>query len=280
MTAPGDVGQGLATTARPPEELRTRITRRILWGLSALLVVLSMLRFDIAPERLAAAFDRAGFILDLMLPPVVEDPPYLAAAAVESVQIAIIGTVFGVLLSLLLGVLAARNITPFPPLVWLVKGFAALVRAIPALVWALLFIVAVGLGPTAGILAIAMNSIGMLAKVYAETIEEMPRGPVEALRACGAGRIQIALQGVLPSVSATLIAWSVFRFDINLRYASVLGVVGAGGLGWELVRASQQSDYDVAIGVTLVIFALVLAAEGFTRWLQRRSDAITRWTVR
>jgi phosphonate transport system permease protein len=140
-------------------------------------------------------------------------------------------------------------------------------------VWALLFIIAVGLGPTPGILALAVNSAGMLVKVYAETIEEIPMGPIEALRASGATRLQIAFQGILPSIIKVFIAWSVFRFDINIRYASILGIVGAGGIGWELVRATQVGRYDVAMGVTLVIFAMVMAAELFSEWLQRRADA-------
>lgn len=265
-----------AATSEDPLEVarrrRSRLTGRALWLLAAAFFVFCALQLDIVPERLLDATDRARFVFDVMLPPAVDDPANLWVAALESIQIAVVGTVFGIVLSLLFGVLAAKNVSPLGPLSWAIKAFAGLVRSVPALVWALLFIVAVGLGPTAGILAIAVKSVGMLAKVYAETIEEIPMGPIEALRSSGASKLQVAFQGVLPSVVGVFIAWSVFRFDINVRYASVLGVVGAGGIGWELVRVAQQGRYDMAIGVTVVIFAMVMASELMSEWLQRRSD--------
>lgn len=100
-------------------------------------------------------------------------------------------------------------------------------------------------------------------------------GPIEALRASGASPLQVAFQGILPSVVGVFIAWSVFRFDINVRYASVLGVVGAGGIGWELVRAAQVGRYDIAMGVTLVIFGLVMVTELLSDRLQRHADRAT-----
>lgn len=262
--APAGVGQ-------PPR--RRRGVAIVLWTLTLAFVVFSALQLEIVPERLLDAFSRAGFVLGMIFPPVVDDPINLAAAAVESVQIAIVGTVFGIILSLLLAVLAARNISPLGPASWIIKGIVALERAVPALVWALLFIIAVGLGPTPGILALAVNSTGMLVKVYAETIEEIPMGPIEALRASGASHTQVVFQGILPSVTGVFIAWSVFRFDINVRYSAILGVVGAGGIGWELVRAAQVGRYDVAMGVTLVIFVMVMATELLSERLRRRAES-------
>jgi phosphonate transport system permease protein len=259
---------------------RARLTKIILWGLAAAFFVFSALQLRIVPERLLQAWDRGQFMLNRMLPPVFEDPPRLAAAAVETIQVAIVGTVFGVVLSAILAIFAARNVSPLGPLSWTIKAFAAFVRAVPSLVWALLFIVAVGLGPTPGILALAINSTGMLVKAYAENIEELPMGPIEALRASGASSVQIAFQAILPSIMHAFIAWSVFRFDINLRYAAILGIVGAGGIGWELTRATQVGRYDIALGVTFIIFILVMSAELFAEWLQRRSDlASTRATA-
>ena len=251
---------------------RERLTKGIFWACMAAIFVFSALQLGIVPERLLSAAPRVGFIMNIMLPPVIDGPMGVAQAAVESLQIAILGTVFGIILSLVLGFFAARNVTPIGPLSWGIKAFAGFVRAVPALVWALLFIIAVGFGPIPGILALAVNSIGMLAKVYAEAIEEIPAGPIEALRSCGASRTQIAIQGVLPSVVRTFIAWSVFRFDINIRYSAILGVVGAGGIGWELVRASQMGAYDRALGVTLVIFVMVMAAEFWSQWMRGRVD--------
>lgn len=237
--------------------------------------VLSVTQLDIDGKRLMQSFDRASYILADMFPPVFNEPKSLLEAALESVQIAILGTVFGVILSIVLCMFAARNVSPHPSIVYAVKGFAGFVRAVPALIWALLFIIAVGLGPTAGMLAIAVNSIGMLVKVYAESIEEVDQGMIEALKATGATRFQIVTQGILPAVANMFISWSLFRFDINIRYASILGVVGAGGIGWELVRASRLLNYDEALGVMLVIFLIIILSEACTRYLKRKMNAST-----
>lgn len=255
-----------------PDATRRRLTRRILWLLAAAVFVLSVLQLGIVPERLAEAVPRALFVGGRMWPPVIEDPAHLGVAVMESLQIAVVGTVFGILLSVPLALLAARNISPLGPLCVAVKALAGFVRAVPALVWALLFVMAVGLGPEAGVLAIGVNSIGMLVKVYAESLEEIPMGPVESLRATGASRTQIAFQAILPSVVRLFIAWSVFRFDINVRYSTILGVVGAGGIGWELARAASLSRYDIALGITVVIFLMVMGTELISQWLRRRVD--------
>src|SRR5690606_29408103 len=135
----------------------------------------------------------------------------------------------GIIFSIILAVFAARNLTPHISISYLIKGFAAFIRAVPSLIWAILFIIAVGLGPTPGIMAIAVSSIGMLLKNYAEAIEEVDIGVIEAIRATGGTMTHIILQGVIPSIINIFVSWSLFRFDINIRYAAVLGIVGAGG---------------------------------------------------
>jgi phosphonate transport system permease protein len=185
------------------------------------------------------------------------------------------GTLWGIVFSIVLAMFAAKNVAPHISISYGVKAFAAFVRAVPALIWALLFIIAIGLGPTPGILALAVNSVGMLLKVYAEAIEEIDQGVIEALKATGASKFQIVMQGVIPSVMSIIISWSIFRFDINIRYAAVLGVVGAGGIGWELVRASRIMAYDEVLGITLVIFAMILCAELLARYLKNKSDKVT-----
>jgi phosphonate transport system permease protein len=233
----------------------------------ATLWIAVQLGFDLS--TLQRAGTRLMHLLPSMVPPVLDSPPDILSAAMESVQVAVIGTLLGIAMAAVLGVLAARNISPHPIISWSIKLFAAFVRAVPALIWALIFVTAVGLGPVPGILALAVNSLGMLVKAFAETIEEIDMGPVEALRAAGAGRYQIIAQSVLPAVNSAFIAWSVFRFDIHVRYASVLGIVGAGGIGWELMRAMRMSRFDWAFGITLVIFAMVLITEFFSSSLKR-----------
>jgi len=237
-------------------------------GVAAAIVLLTLwialqLGFDL--PTLQRAGTRLMYLLPSMVPPVFDSPPDILAAAVESVQVAIIGTLIGIVIAAVLGVLAARNLSPHPIISQSIKFFAAFVRSVPALIWALVFVAAVGLGPVPGIMALAVNSLGMLVKAFAESIEEIDMGPIEALRAVGAGRYQIVAQGVLPAVNSAFIAWSVFRFDIHVRYASVLGIV----IGWELMRAMRMARFDMAFGITLVIFALVLITEVFSSSLKR-----------
>ncbi|WP_054635026.1 ABC transporter permease [Thalassobacillus sp. C254] len=115
----------------------------------------------------------------------------------------------------------------------------------------------------------------MLVKVYAENLEEIDMGVVEALQAAGASKFQVITQAIMPTIMSAFISWSVFRFDINIRYAAVLGVVGAGGIGWELVRASRLLAYDQMLAITLVIFAMILTIEMITRFLKQRADTVT-----
>ncbi|MBP1968508.1 phosphonate transport system permease protein [Virgibacillus natechei] len=256
-------------------EHKSKLTKWILGGLAILFLIISMLQLDIVPEKIVNSFSRTQNLVDHMLPPTMDEPSNVMMAAIESLQIAVMGTMLGIIFSIILSFVAAKNMTPHISVSYLVKSFAAFVRAVPALIWALLFIIAVGLGPTPGILALAVNSIGMLVKVYAESIEEIEVGVIEAIKATGGSTFQVIMQGIIPTIMSTFISWSVFRFDINLRYAAVLGVVGAGGIGWELVRASRMIAYNEMLGITIVMFFMVVGAEYLTRFLKHRADLAT-----
>ena len=140
--------------------------------------------------------------------------------------------------------LAAANVTPARPLYYLARAVIALTRAVPDLVWALLFVTAVGLGPFPGALALSVHSIGMLGRLFSEVIEDMDFGPVEALTLTGASRLQVFTHAVVPGVLPSLLGISLYRFDENLRSSLVLGFVGAGGLGF------QSADRDEPLPVS------------------------------
>lgn len=254
---------------------RDNLTKYIFWFCLTVIFVLGMLHLNITPERLLSSLERGQHILSVMLPPSLDEPRSIGEAALESVQVAIVGTVFGIIFSIILAVFAARNLTPHISVSYLIKAFAGFVRAVPALIWAILFIIAVGLGPVPGIMALAVNSIGMLLKVYAEAIEEIDPGVIEAIRATGGNRFQVVMQGVIPSIMGIFVSWSVFRFDINMRYAAVLGVVGAGGIGFELMRAAKLSDYSQVLGVTFVIFVMIISIEYISRFVKNSFDSAT-----
>lgn len=155
----------------------------------------------------------------------------------ETLQIAIWGTLLGVLLAIPLSFLAARNLSRNRWVFHTTRQALNFTRSINELILALIFVSAVGLGPFPGVLALALHGLGMLGKFFAESIEDIDQGPIEALQATGARPLQVIVFGVLPQVITAWIAVILYRFEVNLRSATVLGMVGAGGLGFELVSS-------------------------------------------
>lgn len=222
------------------------------------------------PQDLITGIHGIVDILSRAWPPDIAGLDKVLWPALETVDIAIFGTTVGVLIALPLAVLAAHNTTPARPLYALARGLIALARAVPDLVWALIFVTAVGLGPFPGALAISVHSVGMLGRLFAEVIEDMHMGPVEALTTTGAGRLQIFSQAILPSVLPSLLSIALYRLDENMRSSLVLGFVGAGGIGFELLTAMNLFQYRTVSLLLLVTFVLVIAAE-------RLSAALRRW---
>jgi phosphonate transport system permease protein len=214
--------------------------------------------------NLAALLKRAPRALELighMVPPAWDAFPNLLAPALETVQIAFVGTVFGVLLALGIGFLAAGNITPNRMLRTIARGLLAAERALPDLITLLLFVAIVGLGPFPGVMAVAVSSVGMLGKLFADALEEVDPRPVEALEAIGATKAQVVRYAVLPQVLPSLVANSLFRFDVNIRMSIFLGAVGAGGIGFELISAVRLLEYQNALSAIIVVWLLVLVCE-------------------
>jgi phosphonate transport system permease protein len=202
-------------------------------------------------------------------------PPNLGLAgatlwpALETVDIALLGTVAAALVALPLSVLAARNTTPSPVTYTLARGVIALTRVVPDLIWALIFVAAVGLGAFPGALALAVHSIGMLGRLFAETIEEMEMGPVEALTLTGASRAQVFSQAVVPGIAPSLLGIMLYRLDENVRSSLVLGFVGAGGIGFQIFSAMQLFQYRDVAFYLVVTFVLVVVVERLSAWIRR-----------
>jgi phosphonate transport system permease protein len=188
--------------------------------------------------------------------------------AIETFEMALIGTTGAVLLSIVAAPLGARNTTPHPAVYGAIRTLFAITRAVPDLIFALIFVTAVGLGPFAGVLALIVHSLGMLGKLYAEAIEEIDPGPLDGLRVSGATRTQIFLHGVIPAVAPQLVGLSLYRFDVNFRSSLVLGFVGAGGIGFLVYNSMQLFQYrevTTELGVTLVFVLLVEWLSAATR---------------
>lgn len=187
----------------------------------------------------------------------------------ETFDTALFGTTAGVILALPLAVLAATNVSPSRALYALARGMIAFTRAVPDLIWALLFVTAVGLGPFPGALALSVHSIGMLGRLFAEVIEDMDMGPVESLTLTGASRLQVFTHAVVPGVAPSLLGIALYRLDENVRSSLVLGFVGAGGIGFQILSAMNLFQYrDVSLYL-LLTFALVVIVERVSAALRR-----------
>jgi phosphonate transport system permease protein len=186
----------------------------------------------------------------------------------ETLSMSIAGTVLGAAAALPLGALAARNVVRQRWLGELARLFLNLLRSIPGLIWGVIFVAAVGFGPLPGILALATHSTGMLGKFFAETLEHVEPGPGDALRSHGVSRLGVLRFSVLPQILPRLVDVTVYRWEHNLRAATTLGVVGAGGLGLEIITAFHLFEYREAsalIIVLLVLVTLISAAGAFVR---------------
>ncbi|WP_455555649.1 phosphonate ABC transporter, permease protein PhnE [Comamonas sp.] len=220
--------------------------------------------------ELANGMPQIGDFLARSVPPDWSVLPRLWAPAIETVQIAIWGTLLSVVLALPLSFIAASNLHSWHWLRRITRQFLNVVRSINELILALVFVSAVGLGPFPGVLALALHGMGMLGKFFAESIEEIDHGPLEALRSAGASQLQVIAFGVVPQAITAWIAVVLYRFEVNLRSATVLGMVGAGGLGFELVASLKLFQYQETATCIIVITAMVVVADLISNALRSR----------
>jgi len=235
------------------------------------LVVFAWLAWDTGadPVRLARGLP---WILDFvrrMMPPDVSVLPAALAGALKTVEIALLGTAVAAVLALPLGFLSARNVAPrtvFYPARAVLNFF----RSVDTLVYALVFVAAVGLGPFPGVLAVVAYTTTSLAKLYGEAVEGVDPGPVDAITATGATRLQVLRFGVIPQVLPLFLSYVLYRLETNIRAATVLGFVGAGGIGFYLQTYLRMIDYRAASTVLLVTVAMVMVVDAISSRLRDR----------
>ena len=221
-------------------------------------------------SELANGLPQIGDFVQRSFPPDWGMLERLWAPALETLQIAVWGTLLSVLLALPLSFIAASNLHSWHWLRRATRQFLNVVRSINELILALVFVSAVGLGPFPGVLALALHGMGMLGKFFAESIEEIDDGPLQALRSAGASQLQVIAFGVIPQAITAWIAVVLYRFEVNLRSATVLGMVGAGGLGFELVSSLKLFRYQETATCIVVITVMVIAADLISNHLRRR----------
>ena len=188
----------------------------------------------------------------------------------ETLLISYVGTLAGAVLALLLNFFAARNTAPQPWLLFITRRFMEVCRTVPDIVFALVFVIAFGLGPMAGVLAIAIHSTGALGKQFSEIVENVDMKPVEGVRSTGAGWIACMRFAVLPQVISGFASYALLRFEINVRGASVMGFVGAGGIGQELIVSIRKFYYSDVSAILLLIIVTVFVIDISTGWIRGR----------
>ncbi|WP_282948647.1 phosphonate ABC transporter, permease protein PhnE [Cellulomonas endometrii] len=261
----------------PPAE-RARLERafsvprtRFLVGIpvAAIVLIWSMGGAEFNVVQLGEGGVNMAEFLSRLFPPSFAKLGVIVELLVETLQMAVVGTVLGAVLSLLVAFAAASNIAPrwlYYPARWVMN----IIRSVPDLVFALMFVSAVGLGPFAGILAMTLGSLGSIGKIFAEAMESVDRGPIVAMDAVGASQRQVIQYGVLPQAAPLLVSYTLLLFEGNVRGATILGLVGAGGIGLELTTAMRMYDYGHLSAIIICIIVLVTVIDQGSALIRRR----------
>ncbi|MCK0195296.1 phosphonate ABC transporter, permease protein PhnE [Ancylobacter sp. 6x-1] len=260
--------------ARIEAERRGFSARRIrLWLTCGAILAFYVVSWNLAGidlQKLASGLPKLGRWLASAWPPDTSELPLFALRTAETVAMAAIGTTLATLLAIPMAVLASRNVTPWPTLYYPARWFLNALRGIDSFVFALLFVAAVGLGPFAGVLGIALHTWGSAAKQFADHIENAEMGPFEAVRTTGAGHFTAILYAVVPDVAPVLLSTALFWWEFNVRASTVLGVVGAGGIGQELKNSMDLLDFPRLFTIIALILVVVTVLDQLSGWLRRR----------
>jgi phosphonate transport system permease protein len=257
------------TTWQPPALFGSRMRQRLLLLACAGYVVWSLYAINPNIERMLAGFPRALDIFSRMIPPDFARWQLLLTGMLESLQIALAATLAGVALSVPLALAASRNLAPRA--VYLAaRSLIVVGRTFHEIIIAIFFVKLFGFGPIAGLLTLAFASAIFLGKMLAEDIENVRTGPIEAVRATGAGFGQVVVYSIVPQVLSRAVGVMIYRLDANVRHSTVIGIVGAGGIGQTLSASFSRYDYDFSLAILLCIIAVVALGEWFSDWVRRR----------
>jgi len=232
----------------------------LIWSLSAL---------DIDWHRVEQGIFRAGNMFSRMVPPDFSRWELLARGLLESVQMALAASFIGMLLAIPLGICAAVNLVP-KPIYYTARGMLVLSRTFHEVIIAIFFVKIFGFGPLAGVLTLTVATMSFIGKMLAEDIENMPAEQLEAVRATGANFSKLLLYAVQPQMLPRYLGVSIYRLDANIRHSTVVGIVGAGGIGQTLAATFSRYDYDFSLAILLSIISLVFAGEFFSNWVRVR----------
>jgi phosphonate transport system permease protein len=270
LTTAADTLHDSAVPPPPRRGLAAWAMDLLIWGGVAVLLVWSFDAVDLGnlTKLVTNSANIQTFAVELLRPNFA-DWRLFVEKMWETIQIALWGTFLAVFLGIPMGLAAARNIAP----VWVVqpvRWVMNLLRSVPDLVMGLLFVVAVGLGPLAGVLAITLNTAGVLAKLFSEAVESIDKGPVEGVRATGGSRLQEIVWGVIPQVAPLWTSFALYRFESNSRSATILGLIGAGGIGQVLFDRMNAFDFRAVSAVVIVVVVAVTLIDLLSQAMRKR----------
>ncbi|HJB62787.1 MAG TPA: phosphonate ABC transporter, permease protein PhnE [Candidatus Microbacterium pullistercoris] len=247
---------------------RGRTVRAVGAAVAVVLLLISLTQLSFTPERLLRAWENVGALLAGFVPPLITAD--VAMGIFESVIMALTATTFGVVGGLVIAVLSTRHLVRFAPLSFALRGLVVLMRGIPDIVYALVFVAALGLGPFAGFLALAISCTALASKFFTDSLQNVDPAPIRALEATGANRLQVFVSGVWPQFVPSFIGNSLFTSDLALRESAVLGIVGAGGIGFLLEESVATLNYQITAGILVGLVVVVVALESVARWARKR----------
>ena len=266
-TTPVDLN---AIPKAPSKPLGAMALDLLIWGGVAVVLIYSIKAVELGNiTKLFTNSEHTGQFASELLKPDFANWKLYVGKMWETVQIALWGTFLAIFAAIPLGLAAARNIAP----VWVVtpvRWVMNLLRSIPDLVIGLLFVVAVGLGPLPGVLAIALNTAGVLAKLFSEAVESIDKGPVEGVRATGASPLHEIFWGVIPQVAPLWTSFALYRFESNSRSATVLGLIGAGGIGQVLFDSMNAFDFRAVSAIVIIIIVAVTLIDMLSQTMRKR----------
>jgi phosphonate transport system permease protein len=268
------VGTAQGAGKKPPKipvaDLKRDLPAYLFLGVFAVLAAFSLWALHLDWAKVASRLPKLGQVFYEMAHFSTERFHLTMLTLTETVTVSLLALIYGLLIGLVLGALAARNITPWQPLSTALKCFFSFIRAVPTPVWVLLVLASMGFGMASGIVGLSFHVIGFFGKVFAQIFEEVPDETVEALRATGAGRIQVFFGAILPSSLSSIIAWTALRFETNYVEAAILGMVGAGGVGYTILAAMNSYKLGRAGLAVLVVFIFALGIELLTTFIKRK----------
>ena len=249
------------------------------WGIKTLLSILifliiySAIFIDLEVNLSQLVLDSFNYLNDIigrMFPPDFSNFSVLFMSMIETIEIAMLGTLLAILLSIPIGLLSARNLAPNYTIFLIARTITIFFRAIPEFIMAMILVIAIGFGAMPGVIALGFHTMGFLAKFYAEAIEHIDEGPIDALKSMGASKSQVISFGVIPQIMPSFIGNNLYILDRNIRMATMLGIVGAGGIGYELQSSFRLFNYPRVSAIIIVIFITIFIIDNISSYIRSK----------